>query len=98
MRAYCRCLVLIVGIALLGAAGLASAQEKPKESPPSSQSEMRLQKSVNSREFQGRQYEGEERQIGRGDSLWRILVEEKGVPGHKFRSYLVLIRGLNPQV
>ena len=62
------------------------------------QTEMSLRKSVNSREFQGRQIEGEERQIGRGDSLWRILVEEKGLPGQKFRSYLVVIRGLNPQV
>jgi len=73
---------------------LAPAQVVPSSAPP----EMSLRKSVQSREFQGRQYEGEERQIGRGDSLWRILVEEKGVPGQKFRSYLVLIRGLNPQV
>jgi len=73
---------------------LATAQVAPSSAPP----EMSLRKSVQSREFQGRQYEGEERQIGRGDSLWRILVEEKGVPGQKFRSYLVLIRGLNPQV
>ena len=73
---------------------LAPAQVVPSSAPP----EMSLRKSVQSREFQGRQYEGEERQIGRGDSLWRILVEEKGVPGQKFRSYLVLIRGLNLQV
>ncbi|HEX7231276.1 MAG TPA: hypothetical protein VF452_12855 [Candidatus Binatia bacterium] len=59
---------------------------------------MSLRKSVQSREFQGRQYQVEERQIGRGDSLWRILVEEKGVAGQKFRSYIILIRGLNPQV
>ncbi len=98
MRAFCRCLILVAGLAVLSTARFAGAQEKPKESPPPSQSELTLHKSVDSREFQGRQYEGEERQIGRGDSLWRILVEEKGVPGHKFHSYLVLIRGLNPQV
>jgi len=78
--------------------GLAIAQEKSEAAQPANPSAMRLQRSVNSREFQGRHYEGEERQIGRGDSLWRILVEEKGVRGQKFRSYLVLIRGLNPQV
>ena len=50
------------------------------------------------REFQGRQIGGEERQIGRGDSLWRILVEEKGLPQGRFRGYLVVIRGLNPQI
>ena len=80
--------------ALFAPFSLAPAQVVPSSAPP----EMSLRKSVQSREFQGRQYEGEERQIGRGDSLWRILVEEKGVPGQKFRSYLVLIRGLNPQV
>jgi hypothetical protein len=66
--------------------------------PSDASTEMSLRKSIQSREFQGRQYEGEERQIGRGDSLWRILVEEKGVPGQKFHSYVVLIRGLNPHV
>jgi len=80
--------------AVLTPFSLGSAQVAPSTAAP----EMSLRKSVQSREFQGRQYEGEERQIGRGDSLWRILVEEKGIPGQKFRSYLVLIRGLNPQV
>src|SRR5689334_19493703 len=80
--------------AVLTPFSLGSAQVAPSTAAP----EMSLRKSVQSREFQGRQYDGEERQIGRGDSLWRILVEEKGVPGQKFRSYLVLIRGLNPQV
>ena len=86
-------LALVCGV--FSAAGLAPAQEQPA---PAVQPEVSLRKSVNSREFQGQQYEGEERQIGRGDSLWRILVEEKGLPGQKFRSYLVVIRGLNPQV
>jgi len=74
------------------------AQEQPGAPSRGGQPELSLSKSINSREFQGRQYEGEERQIGRGDSLWRILVEEKGLPGQKFRSYLVVIRGLNPQL
>jgi hypothetical protein len=30
--------------------------------------------------------------------LWRILVEEKGMPGQKFQSHIVVIRGLNPQL
>lgn len=90
-----RLLTLALGCGVFSAAGLAPAQEQPA---PAGQPEVSLRKSVNSREFQGQQYEGEERQIGRGDSLWRILVEEKGLPGQKFRSYLVVIRGLNPQV
>lgn len=85
---------LAVCAAALAPFSLAIAQVVPSNAP----AEMSLRKSIQSRDFQGRQYEGEERQIGRGDSLWRILVEEKGVPGQKFRSYVVLIRGLNPHV
>ena len=90
-----RCLCFALGATALAPFSLASAQVAPSNVPPP---DISLRKSVQSREFQGRQYEGEERQVGRGDSLWRILVEEKGIPGQKFRSYLVLIRGLNPQV
>jgi hypothetical protein len=68
-----------------------------QESSPNP-SEIALRKSVNTRQFQGKEVEGEDRQIGPGDSLWRILVEEKGVPGKQFRSYVVIIRGLNPQI
>jgi hypothetical protein len=57
-----------------------------------------LRKSVQSREYQGKAVEGEERTMGRGDSLWRILIQEKGLPEKRFHSYLVIIRGLNPQV
>lgn len=59
---------------------------------------MSMRKSVQEREFQGRKIAGEEREIGRGDSLWRILVEEKGLSRKRFQSYLVVIRGLNPQL
>jgi hypothetical protein len=91
---YRHLLMFAAGFGGWSAIGFGYAQEK---SAAPGQAEMSLRKSVNTREFQGQQVEGEERQIGRGDSLWRILVEEKGLPGQKFRSYLVVIRGLNPQ-
>lgn len=91
---YRHLLMLAAGFGAWSAIGFGYAQEK---SAAPGQAEMSLRKSVDTREFQGQQVEGEERQIGRGDSLWRILVEEKGLPGQKFRSYLVVIRGLNPQ-
>lgn len=75
-----------------------AAQESDAPEPASGTAEINLRRSVGVREYQGRQINGEERQVGRGDSLWRILVEEKGVPERRFRSYLVVIRGLNPQV
>jgi hypothetical protein len=91
---YRHLLMFAAGFGAWSAIGFGYAQEK---SAAPGQAEMSLRKSVNTREFQGQQVEGEERQIDRGDSLWRILVEEKGLPGQKFRSYLVVIRGLNPQ-
>jgi hypothetical protein len=79
---------------LAGAIGLGFAQAQEQ----SGTAEINLRKSIGVREFQGRQISGEERQIGRGDSLWRILIEEKGVPERRFRSYLAVIHGLNPQL
>ena len=93
-----RILPISLACAVLGALAAGYAQERPGAREHSDSAEMSLRKSVNTREYQGQQVEGEERQIGRGDSLWRILVEEKGLPGQKFRSYLVVIRGLNPQI
>ncbi|HEY7221427.1 MAG TPA: hypothetical protein VH985_23855, partial [Candidatus Binatia bacterium] len=93
-------LLLIVGLScgILFDLGTGDAQERSDARDRSDPAEMSLRKSVNTREYQGQQVEGEERRIGRGDSLWRILVEEKGLPGQKFRSYLLVIRGLNPQI
>ena len=97
MRLY-RCHLLIVGLGLnfLGTAAL--AQTPAQTAQRAGQAELSLRKSVNTREYRGQEVQGEERQIGRGDSLWRILVEEKSLSGKQFRSYLVVIRGLNPQV
>jgi hypothetical protein len=89
--------VLMLPVLLL--AGFAVTPAQAQEAPPRTDTaEINLRKEVGVREFQGRQISGQERQIGRGDSLWRILVEEKGVPERRFRSYLVVIRGLNPQI
>ncbi|HVO95971.1 MAG TPA: hypothetical protein VMT22_24160, partial [Terriglobales bacterium] len=73
------------------------SQESPSAGD-TKQAEISLRKTVQTKKFQNQEVEGEERVIGRGDSLWRILVEEKGVSGQKFQSYIVVIRGLNPQL
>ncbi len=88
--------ILLLGASLM--AGQARAQEAGSAPAGAETAEINLRKSVVVREFQGREISGEERQIGRGDSLWRILIEEKGLPERRFRSDLVVIRGLNPQV
>ena len=84
--------LLVFLVMSLGSAGF--AQEADQRNP----AQLNLRKSVYTREYQGKVVEGEERAVGRGDSLWRILVQEKGLPEKRFRSYLVVIRGLNPQL
>lgn len=92
-------LFLLVGAfaVTLWVAAPAIAQESVS-GPESGQAEISLRKSVNTKKIQGQIIEGEDRVIGKGDSLWRILVEEKGLPGQKFQSHIVMIRGLNPQL
>jgi len=60
--------------------------------------ELALRRSAQTREYKGQEYEGEERLINPGDSLWRILVKEKGVPEARFGQALIVVRGLNPQI
>ena len=84
--------LLVFLVMSLGSAGF--AQEADQRNP----TQLNLRKSVYTREYQGKVVEGEERAVGRGDSLWRILVQEKGLPEKRFGSYLVVIRGLNPQL
>jgi len=98
MRLYHHLLMTGAGLIVLCAPTMGRAQAPAPTAPPGGQTELNLRRSVNTREFRGQEVQGEERQIGRGDSLWRILVEEKGLSEKKFRSYLVVIRGLNPQV
>jgi hypothetical protein len=85
-------------VLLIATIALTAVHAQEQAAPRTEAPEINLRKEVGVREFQGRQISGEERQIGRGDSLWRILIEEKGVPERRFRSYLVVIRGLNPQI
>ena len=98
VRLYRYLSMIGAGLILFYAPGLTRAQAPAPAAPVTGQAELSLRKSVNAREFRGQEVQGEDRQIGRGDTLWRILVEEKGLSGKRFRSYLVVIRGLNPQV
>jgi hypothetical protein len=74
------------------------AQESSRDRGQNETGELTLQKTAQSREYQGRDVEGEEKRVGPGDTLWRMLVKEKGLPEKRFSQYLVIIRGLNPQI
>jgi hypothetical protein len=93
-----RIFVSVIAGAALFFPALSHAQGPSSGSAPAGESQITLRKNVQSRDYHGKPVEGEERTVGRGDSLWRILIQEKGLPEKRFRSYLVVIRGLNPQV
>jgi len=66
------------------------------ESANAENGQITLRKSIGEREYKGKTLEGEERRVAPGDSLWRILIQEKGLPSKRFSEYIVVIRGLNP--
>lgn len=73
-------------------------QESPAKSREGEKENIRLQKSVKAREYQGKQVEGEERVVGPKETLWRILIQEKGLSQKKFSRYVILVGSLNPQL
>lgn len=78
--------------------GLVAAQEQPTKETAEATPHLRLEKTVKTRQYQGKSVEGEERVVRPGDSLWRILIQEKGLSGKQFGRYLVIVGSLNPQV
>ena len=74
---------------LVSGAGIASERDTGRLS---------LQKTVITRSYGSTQFEGEQRTIGPGDSIWRILIQEKGLSERRFGQYLNLLRALNPQI
>ena len=66
-HSYRRLLIYAVSFGAWVTFGIGYAQEKSAAPERVGQAEMSLRKSVNTREFQGQQVEGEERQIGHGD-------------------------------
>ena len=75
------------------------AQERSAVRQEEVPAQLRLRKTpLKSRELKGKTVEGEERVISRGDSLWRILIEEKGLSEKRFNRYLVIIGSLNPHL
>jgi LysM repeat protein len=102
VKSVCRglwpCLALGLLLALSSPA-LYSAQEKPAPGQEEEAAQLRLRKTpYKTREYQGKAVEGEERVVKRGDTLWSMLIREKGLSERRFGRYLVIISSLNPQV
>ena len=62
------------------------------------ESQLTLRKSAETREYKGITVQGENRRIGPGDSLWRILIQERGLAQRKFSQYVIVVQTLNPQM
>ena len=62
------------------------------------ESQLTLRKSAETREYKGTTVQGENRRISPGDSLWRILIEERGLAQGKFTQFLIVVQALNPQM
>ena len=87
-------LAAMVFLGLLPAVG--RSQNQPAGRAEEESAQLRLRKTpAKTREYQGKAVEGEERVVSRGDSLWRILIQEKGLSEKRFNRYLVIIGALN---
>jgi hypothetical protein len=73
-----------------------SAQETPGAGQEAAQLELR--RSLKTREYQGQTVTGEERVVRPKDTLWRILVVEKGLSDKRFARYVFLVTKLNPNL
>ena len=69
-----------------------------QEQSDRAESQLTLRKSAETREYKGTMVQGENRRIGPGDSLWRILIQERGLAQRKFSEYLIVVQALNPQM
>ena len=79
-------------------APLSAAQESAQQTNEAGSAEISLRRAIGAREYKGKTIEGDEREVRSGDTLWHILVREKGLAGERFKEHFVLIRGLNPQL
>ncbi len=79
-------------------APFSAAQESAQQTNEAGSAEISLRRAIGAREYKGKTIEGDEREVRSGDTLWHILVREKGLAGERFKEHFVLIRGLNPQL
>jgi hypothetical protein len=74
------------------------AQEQAAIPQQGDVAQLKFRKTIKTRDYQGKQVEGEERIVSPGDSLWKFLVQEKGIPEKQFPRYVTIIGTLNPHL
>jgi hypothetical protein len=88
--------VSLVSIALSTA--MLVAEVFGQEQIDRAESQLTLRKAAETREYKGAMVQGENRRIAPGDSLWRILIQERGLAQRKFSQYVIVVQGLNPRM
>jgi len=91
--------ILVGGVAAtLALFSPAAAQQPPAKSDQEQPAQLELRRTVKSREYQGKTVEGEERVVRPRDTLWRILIQERGLSEKRFKRYVLLVGTLNPNL
>ncbi len=90
--------IILLSTALGISPASGSAQEQPAKPAQEEPAQMQLRRGVKSREYQGKNVEGEERVVRPRDTLWRILIQERGLSEKRFNRYIILITALNPNL
>ena len=94
-----KCLIFFLCSFLsIGLTAASNSQEGPISGQSGEKAEIRLRKTIKTRQYRGKFVEGEERAIVSGDTLWRFLIQERGLPKKKFGRYLILLGSLNPKL
>lgn len=89
---------IIAGAAVLAILSPGAAQQPPAKSEAEPPAQLELRRTMKSREFRGKPVEGEERVVRPRDTLWRILIQERGLSEKRFKRYVLLVGELNPNV
>jgi hypothetical protein len=89
---------VFVFLLIIGFSSPGYNQEGTDSGQPQERAEIRLQKAIKTRSYEGEFVEGEEKVVGPGDTLWKLLIQDKGLAENKFHRYVVLLRSLNPKL
>jgi LysM repeat protein len=88
----------ILAAAIFAMISPAGAQPLPAKSDAEQPAQLELRRTAKSREYQGKTVEGEDRVIRPRDTLWRILIQERGLSEKRFKRYVLLVGALNPSL
>jgi hypothetical protein len=92
-----RLAALALAVAMVAWPWLIAAQEKPA-SAQDAPAQLELRRTLKTRPYQGQNVTGEERVVRPRDTLWRILVVERGLSDKRFARYVFIVTALNPNL